>query len=65
MMRFKPGQKVGIIGNIPRCIQHHKRRRGVVTRLDGEYVYVRPNYYKHEAEFYPGEIVHEWDARYG
>ena len=58
-MRFNKGDKVGIVGNIPFHIKHRKKARGVITKIDGEYIYVRPLWCKWVVELYSCEIVHE------
>ena len=63
-MIFKVGQKVGIVGNIPFPLKHRKKTRGIVTKKDGDYIYVRPLWCKWEVELYACELVHEWDVRY-
>ena len=63
-MRFEVGQHVGIVGNIPFALKERRRVRGIITRIDGDYIFVRPLWCKWETELYACELVHEWDVRY-
>ena len=62
-MIFKVGQKVGLQYK-PAPLKHREKVRGVITKRDGEYIYVRPFWCKWEVECYASELYHEWDARY-
>jgi hypothetical protein len=63
VVKLKAGDRVTIVSNIPKCIAHHKRKRGTVRRVDGAYIYVRPDHYRHEVEFYPCELENYGDSK--
>lgn len=50
------GMKVTIVGNIPFHLKHRKNKNGVIIKIDGAYIYVRPTWCKWYGEFYLGEI---------
>lgn len=55
--RFKVGDKVEIVGNIPFQLKDKpKPLLGTITNIDGGYILVRPKYQRYECEFYRGEL---------
>jgi len=55
--RFKVGDKVEIIGNIPFQLKDKpKPLLGTITNIDGAYILVRPKFQRYECEFYSGEL---------
>ena len=58
--RFEKGDWIEMKdpGNIPYALKDKPRPIiGKVTKVDGEYVLVRPKYHKWEAEFYHSELL--------
>lgn len=53
---FKVGDKVIILRQDVFVLRNRKVKKGVVQRIDGEYIYVRPSYLKWELELYANEI---------
>ena len=55
--RFKVGDKVEIIGNIPFQLKDKpKPLLGTITNIDGAYILLRPKHQRYECEFYSGEL---------
>ena len=52
---FKINDRVKLLGEIA-PLKHRKNRCGVITRIDGEYIYVRPMWCKWEVECYSCEL---------
>jgi hypothetical protein len=56
-MKFKKGDKVEIISNIPFGLLYDSSPLlGTVISVDGFYIIVRPRYKRYTAEFYENEI---------
>jgi hypothetical protein len=54
---MKKGNKVEIIGNIPFQLKNKpKPLVGKITKVDGEYILVKPKYQRYECEFYRNEL---------
>ncbi len=59
IIKFKKGDKIEIISNIPFPLKNKKRPfTGRVVNVDGAYILVKPTYKRWTAEFYPNEIKH-------
>jgi len=59
-VKFKKGDRVEIIGNIPFQLQKKEKPLiGTITNIDGLYILVRPIYKRYECEFYPSELKHK------
>lgn len=56
MARFKKGDKVEIVGNIPFTLKDKRPILGTVTSVDGAYIYVKPRYQRWEGEWYANEL---------
>ena len=55
--RFKVGDKVEIIGNIPFQLKDKpKPLLGTITNIDGGYILIRPKFQRYECEFYSVEL---------
>ena len=55
MEQIKKGKKVKILSKVS-GISHRKNKNGIITGVNGYYIYVRPMYCKWEVELYPCEI---------
>jgi len=59
-VKFKKGNKVEIVGNIPFQLKDKERPLlGRVTNVNGSYILVRPKHQRYECEFYPNELKHK------
>jgi len=56
MARFQIGDKVKIMTTVTLKKGPVFGAKGVVEQIDGEYIFVRPNYYKHFIECYACEL---------
>jgi hypothetical protein len=56
LIKFNIGDKVQILTEIALRNGPQKNVNGVVEAIDGQYIMVRPNYYKHFVECYPNEL---------
>lgn len=56
--RFKKGDKVEILSNLPPeyTMTRTKPYLGTVTNVDGSYITVKPKYQRWEGEWYPNEL---------
>lgn len=55
-MKFKVGDKVRILRMDIFHLKHRKNRNGIITEIDGEYIYVRPMWCRWTIELYRHEI---------
>lgn len=56
-MKFKKGDIVEIIGNIPIYLKDKpKPLLGKITNIDGHYILVKPKNQRWIGEFYPNEL---------
>jgi len=63
-MKFKKGDKVEIVGNIPfDLLNAAKPIIGTIVSIDGFYILIRPKYKRYIAEFYANEIKHYIDIK--
>jgi len=53
---MKKGDKVKILRKDIFALKHRKNRNGIITKIDGQYIDVRPMWCKWIIELYPGEI---------
>ena len=54
--RYKKGDKITILRKDIFHLKHRKNRNGVIKKIDGEYIYVRPTWCKWIIELYRNEI---------
>lgn len=55
MTKLKIGQKVNIKVKYA-ALDHRKTKNGIITNINGGYIYVRPMWCTWEAEFYDCEL---------
>lgn len=56
MKGFRAGDKVEILRKDIFHLKHRKNRNGIITYINGSYIYVRPMWCRWEIELYECEI---------